>query len=211
MKVESDFHNMIGKKDFLEKMEETYPPGSYVVFAEKQNKKGYWDYIEATLKSITKEEAYSKEMQDNIQTETETLEEKERKLKQDMMQEEHVRELTQADIDLLKKEIRTMEAKVLQKEHENVKLNHNRKNIQQALKYSISNQKNIILSAEGILEDLEYDLENDITLKGTENKIEENKGEISRLEKNIKVRNAEIANATPDRNERKRINVHGAI
>ncbi|KKK62354.1 hypothetical protein LCGC14_3005140, partial [marine sediment metagenome] len=48
-------------------------------------------------------------------------------------------------------------------------------------------------------------------LKGTVNKIDEKKSEISRLEKNIKVRNREIVNATPDRNEKARINIHGPI
>ena len=219
MKVAGDFHNMIGKKDFLEKMEETYPPGSYVVFAEKQNKKGYWDYIEATLKSITKEEAYSEEIQDNLSEEKQIMTaEKLEKLKKESnfehapgVTEEKVRDLTQADIDMFKAEIQTMEAKILQKEHENVKLHHNAKNIQEALKLSISTQANNILAAEGIIADLEYDKENEVTKKGTENKIDENKSEISRLENNIKVRNAEIANATPDRNERKRIGVYGAI
>lgn len=214
IKVEGEWHNMIGSKDFLKLLEETYPVGSFVVFAEKQNRKKYWDFIEATLKKITKEEAYSKEIQDNIATENlqnSAYPPESVGVQHNKPEEETVRELTQDDIDLLKKEIKTMEAKVLQKEHENIKLRHNFKNIKQALKYSISNQKNIILSAEGILEDLEYDLENNVTLTGTENKIDENKTEITRLENNIKVRNKEIVNATPDRNEKARINIHGPI
>ena len=208
MKVEGDWHNMIGSKDFLELLEESFAPGSYVVFAEKKNKKNYWDFIEGTLKKITKQEAYSKELQDAIQSEP-TNQEKIEKGRE--VEEEKVREITQADIDLLRKEVRQFESQVLQKQHQIVKLNHNRKNIQQALKYSISSQKNIILSAEGLIEDLEYDLENNVTLTGTENKIEEEKTEISRLDNNIKVRNTEIANATPDRNEKAKINVHGPI
>ncbi len=206
MKVEGNWHNMIGSKDFLELLEETYAPGSFVVFAERKNKKGFWDYIEKTLKKITKQEAYSEEIQDSVPVGSGLQE-----AKPEEIPEEKVRELTPADIDLLKSEIQTMEAKVLQKQHENVKLRHNEKHISQALKYSISQQKNVILSAEGLIEDMEYDLENDVTLKGTENKIDENKAEISRLEKNIIVRNKEIADATPDRNEKAKINVRGAI
>ena len=207
MKVEGDWHNIIGKKDFLELLEETYPAGSFVVFAVKKNQKGYWDYIEATLKKITKKEAYSDEIQDEIQQEKVTVENKgsDQEPHYVKVKEEKVRELTQADVDMLKAEVQTMEAKISQKEHENIKLMHNQKNISRALKFSISGQKNIILSAEGLLEDLEYDLENEVTLKGTVNMIDENKVEISRLENNIKVRRREIANATPDRNERARL------
>lgn len=66
IKIEGDWHNIIGSKDFLELLNDSFPPGSYVVFAEKKNKKDFWDVIEGTLKKITKKEAYSEEMQDNI-------------------------------------------------------------------------------------------------------------------------------------------------
>lgn len=218
MKVEGDWHNIIGKTDFLKLLEETYPPGSFVVFAERKNKKGYWDYVEGTLKKITKDEAYSNDVQDSITPGStaidpipEHIAKKNDEILQGKIQEEKVRELTPADIDMLKKEVQTMEAKILQKQHENVKLKHNVKHITQALKYSISQQKNVILSAEGMIEDFEYDMENEVTLKGTENKIDENKAEIDRNENNIKVRNKEIADATPNRNEKARINVHGPI
>ena len=131
MKVENEWHNMIGSVDFLELLEESFPCGSYVVFAERQNKKGYWDFIEGTLKKINKEEAYSEEIQDEIQTDSGLTPEQYEKLKGDpefdhkhqqgkdklQIQEETVRELTQADVDMLKAEVQTMKDKVLQKEH----------------------------------------------------------------------------------------------
>ena len=210
MKVEGEWHNIIGKEDFLELLDTTYEVGSFVVFAERLNKKNFWDYIEATLKSITKQEAYSNDVQDSITPGSTAIdpipEEVAKKNDEELkskIEEEPVRELTPADIELLKKEIQTMEAKILQKEHDNVKLLHNKKNINQALKFAISNQKNVILSAEGVILDLEYDLENEVTLKGTDNKIDENVDEIIRNQKNITVREAEIELATASNRDEK--------
>lgn len=203
MKVEGDWHNMIGAKDFLELLDNSFAPGSYVVFAEKKNKKGYWDFIEGTLKKITKEEAYSSDVQDSIHPKPNFPEPKEKEVP-----EEKVREITQADIDLFKREIKAMQSNISQKEHEIVKLIHNHQNIEHALKYSISTQKNTILSARGMILDFEYDLENEVTLKATKNKIDEAKAEISRHEKNIKARELEIESGNAkSRDEKARVEV----
>lgn len=212
MKVEGDWHNMIGSKDFLGLLEDSFAPGSFVVFAEKKNKKGYWDFIEGTLKKITKEEAYSEEIQDEIQTEAiRGKRNPDYKSQQGKVEEEQVRDLTPADIDLLKEEILQMESRVLEKKHQLTKLSYNEQHISKSLKYAIEQERNIILAAEGRIEDFEFDYENNVTLAAIQAKKREAKKEISRLEKNIKVRNAEIVNDSPDRNEKARINIHGPI
>ncbi len=68
LKMDEQWHNVIGYKDFLENLIENNPPGSYVKFQEKKNAKGFWDVIEGSLKEITKNEAYD---QVKIKTEVE--------------------------------------------------------------------------------------------------------------------------------------------
>lgn len=200
MKVEGDWHNMIGAKDFLELLEDSFPAGSFVVFAEKKNKKDYWDFIEGTLKKITKEEAYSKDIQDEIPEEKKEI--------KGPVKEETVRKITLDDIDMFKAEIKKMETDILGKEHEVIKLLHNKKNIQQSLKYAIQQEKNKTLSAEGMIVDYEYDLENEVTFKALENKAVEANATISRLEKNIKVRELEIeGDSAKSRDEKARVEV----
>ena len=207
MKVEGEWHNVIGSKDFLELAEKTFAPGSFIVFAEKKNKKGYWDVIEGTLKKITKEETYSKDIQDEIPQETNRGKKLvERGEPGFDVPEEKVREITQDDINLFKTEIRKMETNISQKEHEIIKLTHNKKNIQQSLRYAIQQEKNQILSAEGMIVDYEYDLDNEVTVNALASKIEEAKAEISRHEKNIKARELEIEGANAkSRDEKARV------
>lgn len=66
IKIENKWHNIINERSELEMMEKYFPVGSFVQFREAQNKKGYWDAIEGSLKRITKQEAYAKESQDKF-------------------------------------------------------------------------------------------------------------------------------------------------
>ncbi len=56
--VEGVWHNLIGKLDDLVKAKEEFPPGTFVEFINEENKKGYLDIVEGSLKEIKKEEAY---------------------------------------------------------------------------------------------------------------------------------------------------------
>ena len=58
LKMDEQWHNVIGYKEYLEKLTENHPPGSFVKFTEKKNAKGFWDVVENTLKPISKHEAY---------------------------------------------------------------------------------------------------------------------------------------------------------
>ncbi len=57
LKVENDWHNLVGRVNELEEIDQKFPKGSYVEFKEKQNPRGFWD-IEGEIKVISKEEAY---------------------------------------------------------------------------------------------------------------------------------------------------------
>ena len=59
MKVENQWHNLIDKLENLEKAKKDFPAGSIVEFEEEQNKRGYFDIIEGTLKMTSKKEAYA--------------------------------------------------------------------------------------------------------------------------------------------------------
>ena len=61
LKIDEEWHNIIGYKDYLERLHDNHAPGSFVIFTERQNSKGYWDVIEGTLKKISKDEAYGQE------------------------------------------------------------------------------------------------------------------------------------------------------
>ena len=58
MKVDGEWHNLIGKIDDLEKAQKDFPKGTIVQFAEIENKRGYLDIVEDSLKKIEKSEAY---------------------------------------------------------------------------------------------------------------------------------------------------------
>ncbi len=58
LKIEGGWHNLIGKLDYLEKAQEEFPKGTIVQFSEIENKRGYMDIVEDSLKKIEKAEAY---------------------------------------------------------------------------------------------------------------------------------------------------------
>lgn len=62
IKIENEWRNVINDRDYLENMEKEFPRGSYVRMIERKNKKGYWDVAEGSLRSITKQEAYNKDI-----------------------------------------------------------------------------------------------------------------------------------------------------
>ena len=57
IKVEGNWHNIIGAVTDLEQLEAAFEKGSFIRFKEKKNKKGYWD-VDGMLIPITKKEAY---------------------------------------------------------------------------------------------------------------------------------------------------------
>ena len=59
LKIEGEWHNLIGKLDDLERIEKEFPKGTIVQFAETENKRGYLDIVEDSIKKIEKEQAYS--------------------------------------------------------------------------------------------------------------------------------------------------------
>lgn len=184
LKIEGEWHNIIGSKDFLDLLPKSFPEGSFVVFAEKKNKKGFWDCIEGTLKAISKDEAYSKDIQDSIPTESKKKEE---------VKEEKIRELSQENINHYKEEVDTWDVQILEKMHEIKKLKFNLDNIEDSLKSAIRAEKQKILNARAMLVDLEYDLDNKVTFSGIKRKIKDHEKQIDRLKLNIKAREKEIA------------------
>ncbi len=59
MKIEGEWHNVLGKVSDLEQLQMDFPKGTYVQLAEKENERGYIDVIEGSVKKIEKSEAYS--------------------------------------------------------------------------------------------------------------------------------------------------------
>ncbi len=58
IKVEGEWHNLLGKLETLEKVQKEFPKGSIVQFEEEENKRGYLDIVEDSIKKIEKAEAY---------------------------------------------------------------------------------------------------------------------------------------------------------
>ena len=58
LKVEGEWHNVLGKLSELEQIQIDFPKGSYIEFAEKMNDRDYVDVIEGSIKKIDKKEAY---------------------------------------------------------------------------------------------------------------------------------------------------------
>jgi len=57
LKIENNWHNVVGKVDELNILDQTFPHGTFVKFKEKQNARGYWD-VDGQISKIEKEEAY---------------------------------------------------------------------------------------------------------------------------------------------------------
>lgn len=62
IKVEGDWRNIIGDRGFLNNVEKDFPRGAFVKLIERKNRKGYWDVAEGSLKIISKQEAYNKDI-----------------------------------------------------------------------------------------------------------------------------------------------------
>ncbi len=67
LKLENEWHNVVGSEDFLELLTKTFPVGSFVKFTEEKNNKGYWDVKEGSLKKLTKEQCYNQDLTEDIQ------------------------------------------------------------------------------------------------------------------------------------------------
>lgn len=61
IKVEGEWHNLLGKLNDLRTIQEEFPKGTIVQFAERENERGYLDIVEGSLKKIDKKEAYGTE------------------------------------------------------------------------------------------------------------------------------------------------------
>lgn len=57
VKIEGDWHNVLGKLDFLETLHEAFPKGSHIKFTEEENARGYWD-VKGDIEKIEKSESY---------------------------------------------------------------------------------------------------------------------------------------------------------
>ncbi len=58
LKIDGEWHNILGKLSDLEQLQIDFPKGTYVQLAEKQNDRGYIDVIEGSVKKLEKEEVY---------------------------------------------------------------------------------------------------------------------------------------------------------
>lgn len=58
IKIEGEFHNIVGDREFLENLDNEFPKGDFIKFITIKNKKGYWDVSAPSLKLISKDEAY---------------------------------------------------------------------------------------------------------------------------------------------------------
>lgn len=64
MKIEGEWHNIIGAEDFLDRLPKTFRVGSFVRFTEEKNRKGFWDVAEGSLKKISRQECYNQKLED---------------------------------------------------------------------------------------------------------------------------------------------------
>ena len=62
VKIEGDWHNVLGKLKDLEKLDDEFPKGSHVKFKEELNARGYWD-VKGDIEKIEKSESYSEPTQ----------------------------------------------------------------------------------------------------------------------------------------------------
>jgi len=58
VKIEGEWHNVLGKIPDLEKLSEEFPKGSYVKFNEEMNARGYWD-VKGDIEKVKKEKCYT--------------------------------------------------------------------------------------------------------------------------------------------------------
>src|SRR3990167_10242770 len=100
--------------------------------------------------------------------------------------------LSKENKEMFLREIEEMNIGILKKNEEIMKLSANRLRISKSITYSIQQQKNAILAAEVAIEELEFDLKNEISFKEMGQKIDQATREIKRLENNIKVRTEQI-------------------
>jgi len=70
LKIENAWHNIIGYEDYLDLLPKNHPPGSFVKFEDAQNRKGYWDVVEGTIKKITRQECYNEPLEEEPQEPT---------------------------------------------------------------------------------------------------------------------------------------------
>lgn len=67
MRIEGEWHNIIGDKNDLENIQKSFPLGCFVRLVDVQNAKGYWDAPFGRILEITKGQAYSHEDQEKIE------------------------------------------------------------------------------------------------------------------------------------------------
>ena len=62
LKVENEWHNIVGNIIELEQLDQKFPKGTMVRFKEVKNKRGYWD-INGVIIPIEKKEAYTEDVE----------------------------------------------------------------------------------------------------------------------------------------------------
>ena len=62
IKIDGEWHNLLGKLDDLTKIQNDFPAGTIVQFAETENQRGYLDIVEGSIKKIEKAQAYKEEI-----------------------------------------------------------------------------------------------------------------------------------------------------
>lgn len=97
------------------------------------------------------------------------------------------KQMTEANARILEDNIEASEIKILNIQMENIKNNSISGGLLESIKNSIAQQRNIIMNAEIKIDELRFDMENEVTLMSLQSKVKDNITEIKRLENNIKV------------------------
>ena len=97
------------------------------------------------------------------------------------------KQMTEANAKILEDNIEASENKILNIQMENTKNQAIANDLNESIRNSIAQQKNIIINAIVRIKELEFDLMHNVTLRGMQSKTYDNEAEIRRLQNNIKV------------------------
>jgi len=100
--------------------------------------------------------------------------------------------LNEAEKKHFQEEIEDWKVKILEKDHQVHNMSVQRLSIQVSIDAAIQTEKNKILAAKALIEDLRFDFKHQVTYKGLGAKIDEAQREIERHQKNIQAREKQI-------------------
>ena len=124
------------------------------------------------------------------------------------------KKLSESNKKMFLREIEEMKSQILQKEHEIAKLSFNMKRIEESIPLSIATQKNNIISAQEMINDLQHDLDNKVSFTEMGVLIKKAEMEVIRHTKNIQARKMQIRQGVlenPNRDEKAREKIRKRI